>query len=60
MNGKSILELMMLAAGQGSSIEVIAEAPTPQAAVDAIAAARRANRFQRGRDSALTAGHIRL
>lgn len=38
VNGKSILGLMMLAAGQGSSIEVSAQGPDAQAAVDAIAA----------------------
>ena len=38
MNGKSILGLMMLAAGQGSSIEVAAQGPDAQAALDAIAA----------------------
>jgi phosphocarrier protein len=38
VNGKSILGLMMLAAGQGSSIEVSAQGPDAQVAVDAIAA----------------------
>jgi phosphocarrier protein len=38
VNGKSILGLMMLAAGPGSSIEVAAQGPDAQAAVDAIAA----------------------
>ena len=37
VNGKSILGLMMLAAGQGSAIEVIAQGADAQAAVDAIA-----------------------
>ena len=37
VNGKSILGLMMLAAGQGSSIEVAAQGADAQAAVDAIA-----------------------
>ena len=36
VNGKSILGLMMLAAGQGSAIEVIAQGADAQAAVDAI------------------------
>jgi phosphocarrier protein len=38
VNGKSILGLMMLAAGQGSSIEVCAQGPDAEAALDAIAA----------------------
>jgi phosphocarrier protein len=38
VNGKSILGLMMLAAGPGSSIEVAAQGPDAQAAIDAIAA----------------------
>ena len=38
VNGKSILGLMMLAAGQGSPIEVAADGPDAQAALDAIAA----------------------
>jgi phosphocarrier protein HPr len=38
VNGKSILGLMMLAAGPGSSIEVAALGTDAQAAVDAIAA----------------------
>jgi phosphocarrier protein HPr len=38
VNGKSILGLMMLAAGQGCSIEVAAQGADAQAAVDAIAA----------------------
>jgi phosphocarrier protein len=38
VNGKSILGLMMLAAGPGSSIEVTAQGPDAQAAIDAIAA----------------------
>ena len=38
VNGKSILGLMMLAAGPGSSIEVVAQGADAQAAVDAIAA----------------------
>lgn len=38
VNGKSILGLMMLAAGQGSSIEVAAQGPDAAAALDAIAA----------------------
>ncbi len=37
VNGKSILGLMMLAAGQGSAIEVIAQGADAQAAVDAVA-----------------------
>lgn len=36
VNGKSILGLMMLAAGQGSAIEVIAQGADAQAAVEAI------------------------
>jgi phosphocarrier protein HPr len=36
VNGKSILGLMMLAAAPGSVIEVAAEGPDAQAAVDAI------------------------
>jgi phosphocarrier protein len=38
VNGKSILGLMMLAAGQGSSIEVSAQGADALAAVDAITA----------------------
>lgn len=38
VNGRSILGLMMLAAGQGSSIEIVAQGPDAQAALDAIAA----------------------
>lgn len=38
VNGKSILGLMMLAAGQGSSIEVVAQGPDAQAALDTITA----------------------
>ncbi len=38
VNGKSIIGLMMLAAGQGSELEVVAEGPDGQAALDAIAA----------------------
>ena len=38
VNGKSILGLMMLAAGQGSSIEVAAQGPDAEAALDAIEA----------------------
>ena len=38
VNGKSIIGLMMLAAGQGSCIDVVAEGADCQAAVDAIAA----------------------
>lgn len=38
VNGKSIIGLMMLAAGQGSRIEVCATGDDAQAAVDAIAA----------------------
>jgi phosphocarrier protein len=37
VNGKSILGLMMLAAGQGSSIEVAAQGPDAEAALEAIA-----------------------
>jgi phosphocarrier protein len=36
VDGKSILGLMMLAAGQGSQIEIIAEGPDAEAAVRAI------------------------
>ena len=36
MNGKSIIGLMMLAAGQGSRIDVAATGPDAAAAVDAI------------------------
>jgi phosphocarrier protein len=45
VNGKSILGLMMLAAGQGSSIEVAAQGPDAEAAVNA-AAALVAERFK--------------
>jgi phosphocarrier protein len=38
VNGKSILGLMMLAAAPGSTIEVSADGPDAQAAVDAITA----------------------
>ncbi len=38
VNGKSILGLMMLAAAPGSTIEVNADGPDAQAAVDAITA----------------------
>ncbi|GIW40177.1 MAG: phosphocarrier protein HPr [Candidatus Binatia bacterium] len=38
VNGKSVLELMMLAATQGSAVEVIAEGPDAQEAVEAIGA----------------------
>src|SRR5215471_10197309 len=38
VNGKSILGLMMLAAGQGSAIEVAAQGADAQAALDAITA----------------------
>jgi len=37
VNGKSILGLMMLAAGPGSFIDVAAQGPDAQAALDAIA-----------------------
>jgi len=37
VNGKSILGLMMLAAGPGSFIDVTAQGPDAQAALDAIA-----------------------
>jgi phosphocarrier protein len=37
VNGKSILGLMMLAAGQGTSIAVAAQGPDAEAAVNAIA-----------------------
>jgi phosphocarrier protein HPr len=37
VNGKSIIGLMMLAAGQGSRIDVAATGPDAAAAVDAIA-----------------------
>ena len=36
VNGKSILGLMMLAAGQGSCIDVVAQGADAQAALDAI------------------------
>jgi phosphocarrier protein HPr len=36
VNGKSIIELMMLAAARGSRIEVIASGPEAAAALDAI------------------------
>lgn len=38
VNARSIIGLMMLAAGQGTSIEVVAVGADAQAAVDAIAA----------------------
>ena len=38
VNGKSILGLMMLAAGPGSVIDVTAQGPDAQAALDAITA----------------------
>jgi phosphocarrier protein len=38
VNGRSILGLMMLAAGQGSAIEIVAKGPDAEAALDAIAA----------------------
>jgi len=38
VSGKSILGLMMLEAGPGSFIEVVAQGPDAQAALDAIAA----------------------
>ena len=38
VNGKSILGLMMLAAGQGSAVEVVAEGPDAEAALEAITA----------------------
>lgn len=38
VNGRSILGLMMLAAGQGSAIEIVAQGPDAQTALDAIAA----------------------
>jgi phosphocarrier protein len=38
VNGKSILGLMMLAAGQGSWIEVVAHGPDAEAALDTITA----------------------
>lgn len=38
VNGKSILGLMMLAAGPGSVIDIAAQGPDAQAALDAIAA----------------------
>jgi phosphocarrier protein len=38
VNGRSILGLMMLAAGQGSAIEIVAQGPDAEAALDAIAA----------------------
>lgn len=38
VNGKSILGLMMLAAGQGSCIDVVAQGLDAQAALDAIGA----------------------
>jgi phosphocarrier protein len=37
VNGKSILGLMMLAAGQGTLIDVVAQGPDADAAVEAIA-----------------------
>jgi phosphocarrier protein len=36
VNGKSIMGIMMLAAGKGSKIKVIAEGPDAEEAVDAI------------------------
>ena len=51
MNGKSILGLMMLAAGQGSAIEVVAQGPDAEAAVDAIKRPGRGE-VQRGRVAA--------
>ena len=36
VNGKSIMGVMMLAAGQGSSIEVIVESPDEKDAIDSI------------------------
>jgi len=47
VNGKSILGLMMLAAGQGTVIEVAAEGPDAQAALDAITALVE-DKFQEG------------
>ena len=38
VNGKSIIELMMLAAARGSRIEVVASGPDAAAALDAIEA----------------------
>lgn len=38
VNGKSILGLMMLAAGQGSCIDVVAQGADAQAALEAISA----------------------
>jgi phosphocarrier protein HPr len=38
VNGRSILGLMMLAAGQGSSIDIVAHGPDAEAALDGIAA----------------------
>ena len=37
VNGRSIMGLMMLAAGPGSSIDITAEGPDAKAAVDALA-----------------------
>jgi phosphocarrier protein len=37
VDARSIMGLMMLAAGQGSSIEIAAEGPQAEAAVDALA-----------------------
>jgi phosphocarrier protein len=45
VDARSIMGLMMLAAGPGSSIEIEAEGPEAQAAVDALAALV-ADRFQ--------------
>ena len=36
INGKSIMGLMMLAAGIGSTVEILAEGPDAEAAVDAL------------------------
>ena len=37
VDARSIMGLMMLAAGQGSSIEIVAEGPQAEAALDALA-----------------------
>jgi phosphocarrier protein HPr len=38
VNGKSIMEMMMLAAGEGSELNITAEGPDAQAACEALAA----------------------
>ena len=38
MDGKSILGLLLLSAGRGTRIEICAEGPDEQAAIDALAA----------------------